>query len=195
VDYDIPFDIPSGSHGPSLDAYGLGGSDDIDVMAETHVRSRGRSDDLSDDGGGTQHDNGNGNDDSEKPAPRKRRKKNAEQKCSAVGCREEIKVTARNDGEHPLCEKHKRAAVARCRDGAEVCFCFYCNKAHGVEVRAGGVSHMIRSVSRDSHSTTKKCRQAGILHSGFFFTHPYLGWVVAPPGVSQLVTGPYCAPY
>ena len=61
------------------------------------------------------------------------RKKNAEQKCSAVGCCEELKLTARNDGEHPLCEAHKRAPVARCTDGAEVCFCFYCNKAHGVE--------------------------------------------------------------
>ena len=68
-----------------------------------------------------------------KPPRRKRRKKHAEQKCSAVGCCEELKHTARNDGEHPLCEAHKRAPVARCTDGAEVCFCFYCNKAHGVE--------------------------------------------------------------
>lgn len=67
----------------------------------------------------------------EKPV-RKRRRRNAEEKCSAEGCYAEIKLTARNDGDHPLCEKHKRAAVARCKDGVEVCFCFYCNKAHDV---------------------------------------------------------------
>ena len=70
----------------------------------------------------------------DQPIARKRRKKlQPDQKCSAEGCDEDLKLTARNDGEHPLCEKHKRAASARCKDGAVVCFCFYCNKAHGVE--------------------------------------------------------------
>jgi hypothetical protein len=181
VDYDISFEYASGSHEPSLDAYDLGGSDDIDVMVETHVRSRGRSDDLSD--GDTNDYDVDDTDEvcgqvtaEEKPAPRKRRKKNAEQKCSAVGCREDIKLTARNDGEHPLCEMHKRAAVARCCDGAELCFCFYCNKAHGVEVWAlpGGDVRL-------SHSSTKKYLAVFIR---FFFHHPLGLEVVTPPGVS-----------
>ena len=136
----------SGSHEPSPDAYNL---DEMAQQTHEGVPGGARTDDLSvgvgdatDDDG----DDGDGDGDAsdEKPAPRKRRKKNAEQKCSAVGCCDEIKLTARNDGEHPLCEMHKRAAVARCTDGAEVCFCFYCNKAHGVEVRVGGC-RMIRT--------------------------------------------------
>ena len=52
--------------------------------------------------------------------------------CSVVGCNEELKRNSRNDKTHPLCEKHKRVAVARCADGKEVCFCFYCLKTHDV---------------------------------------------------------------
>ena len=54
-------------------------------------------------------------------------------RCSVKECLDEIKLTARNDGEHPLCEKHKRAHGVICADGTEICYCFYCNKAHSVD--------------------------------------------------------------
>ena len=53
--------------------------------------------------------------------------------CNVNGCSEEIKPGARNDCRRPLCEYHKRAPKAQCADGTVVCFCFYCNKTHGVD--------------------------------------------------------------
>jgi hypothetical protein len=64
---------------------------------------------------------------------RKRWPKNTDPQCSVKDCLEEINLTFRNDGEHPLCENHKRADGVICADGTEICYCFYCNKAHSVD--------------------------------------------------------------
>ena len=61
---------------------------------------------------------------------KKKRKMSPFQTCAANECSEEIKLGARNDCQHPLCEHHKREPKAYCADGAVVCFCFYCNKTH-----------------------------------------------------------------
>jgi len=63
-------------------------------------------------------------------AKKKKRKMSPVQTCAANECSEEIKLGARNDCQHPLCEHHKREPKAYCADGAVVCFCFYCNKTH-----------------------------------------------------------------
>ena len=73
-----------------------------------------------------------GNNPAVKPAKRKRIKKTAPAKCKVRGCYEGINLRARNDTKYTLCESHKRARVAHCDDGKDVCFCFYCNKVHSI---------------------------------------------------------------
>ena len=75
-----------------------------------------------------------GNNPAVKPAKRKKNKKAAPAKCKVRGCYEGINLRARNDTKYTLCESHKRARVAHCDDGKDVCFCFYCNKVHSINL-------------------------------------------------------------